>query len=57
MLSVLEPAGANKPQRWTLQIRDAGNDVPPADLFYPEKLVPCSRPLIAELPEKTNPRP
>ena len=57
MLSVLEPAGMNKPQRWTLQIRDAGNDVPPADLFYPAQLVPCSAPLVAELPGKTKPRP
>jgi hypothetical protein len=57
MLSVLEPAGNTKPQRWSLHIRDAGNDVPPADLFYPEQLEPCSAPLVAELPGKTKPRP
>ncbi len=57
MLSVLEPAGMNKPQRWSLQIRDAGNDVPPADLFYPNQLAPCSTPLVAGLPGKTKPRP
>jgi hypothetical protein len=57
MLSVLEPAGINKPQRWTLQIRDAGNDVPPADLFYPNQLAPCSTPLVAGLPGKIKPRP
>lgn len=57
MLSVLEPAGLNKPLRWALQIRDAGNDVPPADLFYPGQLTPCSTPLVAGLAKKTKPRP
>jgi hypothetical protein len=57
MLSVREPAGMNKPQRWILQIRDAGNDVPPADLFYPDQLTPCSAPLVAGLPGKRKPRP
>jgi hypothetical protein len=57
MLSVLEPPGMNKPQRWSLQIGDAGNDVPPADLFYPDQLAPCSTPLVAGLPGKTKPRP
>lgn len=57
MLSVVTPAIKKGPHHWTLRIRDAGNDVPPADLFYPEQLSPCVAPLVAAVPENTKPRP
>ena len=57
MLSVLTPAAMKKPRPWSLRIRDTGNDVPPADLFYPEQLSPCIAPLVATIPAKTKPRP
>lgn len=56
MLSIVMPA-ATKPHNWKLRLRDAGNDVPPADLFYPDRLVPCSSPMVATLPTKIKPRP
>lgn len=56
MLSIVTPK-MRSPQRWTLRVRDAGNDVPPADLFYPEQLAPCTAPMIAAVPAKTKPRP
>jgi len=56
MLSIVMPA-TSKPRNWKLRIRDAGNDVPPADLFYPDHLVPCAAPMVATLPTKTKPRP
>src|SRR6185437_7553745 len=56
MLSIVMPA-TTKPRNWKLQLRHAGNDVPPADLFYPDHLVPCSAPMVAALPAKTKPRP
>jgi hypothetical protein len=57
LLSVLTPAEMKKPQRWSLRIRDAGNDVPRAKLFYPQQLSPCAAPMVAALPAKTKPRP
>lgn len=57
MLSVVTPAAMNGPRSWSLRLRNAGNDVPPADLFYPEQLSPCMAPLIAAMPAKTKPRP
>jgi hypothetical protein len=57
MLSVVTPAVKKGPHHWTLRIRDAGNDVPPADLFYPEQLSPCVAPLVAAVPANTKPRP
>jgi hypothetical protein len=57
MLSIVTPAGMRKPRHWNLRIRDAGNDVPPADLIYPEQLSPCAVRLMAALPAKTKPRP
>lgn len=57
MLSVVASAERNKPRNWNLRIRDAGNDVPPADLFYPEQLAPCAAPVIAAIPTKRRPRP
>jgi len=56
MLSIVMPA-TTRPHNWKLRIRDAGNDVPPADLFYPDHLVPCSTSMVAALPAKTKPRP
>jgi len=57
MLSIVTPADMTSPQRWSLRIRDVGNDVPSADLFYPEQLAPCTAPVIAALPGETKPRP
>lgn len=57
MLSVLTPVAMKKSRPWSLRIRDAGNDVPPADLFYPEQLSPCIAPLVATIPAKAKPRP
>ena len=57
MLTVLTPAGMTSARNWNLHIRDAGNDVPPAALFYPEQIGPCSAPVMASLPEKAKPRP
>lgn len=57
MLSVVTPVTMKKRSSWSLRIRDAGNDVPPADLFYPEQLSPCVAPLVAAVPENTKPRP
>lgn len=57
MLSITTPAETNKPRNWSLRIKDAGNDVPPADLFYPEQLAPCAAPVIAALPMEAKPRP
>jgi hypothetical protein len=56
MLSIVMPA-KTRLHNWKLRIRDTGNDVPPADLFYPDHLVPCSAPMMASLPVKTRPRP
>lgn len=56
MLSIVMPA-TTKLRNWKLRLRDAGNDVPPADLFYPDHLVPCAPPMVAALPAKTKPRP
>lgn len=57
MLTVLTPAGMTSARNWSLRIRDAGNDVPPADLFYPEQIRPCAAPIMAALPGKAKPRP
>ncbi|HEX5433262.1 MAG TPA: hypothetical protein VFY05_03410 [Candidatus Angelobacter sp.] len=57
MLTVLTPARMSSARNWNLRIRDAGNDVPPADLFYPEQIAPCAAPIVASLPEKVKPRP
>lgn len=57
MLSIVTPADMTRPHRWRLRIRDIGNDVPPADLFYPEQLAPCAAQVVAALPVKTKPRP
>lgn len=57
MLTVLTPARMTSAHDWTLRIRDAGNDVPPADLFYPQQIAPCTVPLVASLPVKEKPRP
>lgn len=57
MLSIVTPMEMSKPRNWTLRIRDAGNDVPPADLFYPEQLAPCATPMIAAFPAEARPRP
>ncbi|HKT50424.1 MAG TPA: hypothetical protein VJV96_09000 [Candidatus Angelobacter sp.] len=57
MLSVVTPVAMKVPRSWSLRIRDAGNDVPPADLFYPEQLSPCVASLVAAIPAKTKPRP
>jgi hypothetical protein len=57
MLSIVTPAAMKGPRPWSLRIRDAGNDVPPADLFYPDQLSPCAAPMVAALPAKTKPRP
>lgn len=57
MLSVVTPVAMKGPRSWSLRIRDAGNDVPPADLFYPEQISPCIAPLVAGMPAKTKPRP
>lgn len=57
MLAVVTPAAMRKPRNWNLRIRDAGNEVPPADLFYPEQISPCIAPLVATIPAKTEPRP
>jgi hypothetical protein len=57
MLSINRQARQNNAQKWTLQLRDAGNDVPPAELFYPERLSPCTSTEVAALPHETQPRP
>lgn len=57
MLSVVAPVEMSKPRNWTLRIRDAGNDVPPAELFYPEQLAPCATPVIAAVSAEVQPRP
>jgi hypothetical protein len=57
MLTVLTPARIISARGWNLRIRDAGNDVPPADLFYPEQIGPCAPPIMASLPVKAKPRP
>jgi hypothetical protein len=58
MLSIVTPAEMSKPRAWKLRVRDIGNDVPPADLFYPEQLAPCAAPAIAALlSTQTKPRP
>jgi hypothetical protein len=57
MLSIVTPPKMTKPHQWSLRVRDAGNDLPPADLFYPEQLAPCATAVIAAFPEKTKPRP
>jgi hypothetical protein len=57
MLSIVTPADMTGPQPWTLRIHDAGNDVPPAELFYPEQLAPCTAPMVAAFPAETKPRP
>ena len=57
MLTVLTPASITSARNWNLRIRDAGNDVPPADLFYPEQIGPCAPPIMASLPAKAKPRP
>lgn len=57
MLTILTPARMTSARNWNLRIRDAGNDVPPADLFYPEQIGPCSAPVMASLPDKAKPRP
>jgi len=55
MLTVLTPAGMTSARNWDLRIRDAGNDVPPAVLFYPEQIGPCTRPIMASA--RARPRP
>ncbi len=57
MLSIIMPEGLAKARTWKLRVRDAGNDVPAADLFYPEELTPCTTAMMAALPGKTKPRP
>lgn len=57
MLSSVTPAEMTQPRRWSLPVRGIGNDVPPADLFYPEQLAPCVAPVIAAYPLQTKPRP
>jgi hypothetical protein len=54
MLSISVPAG--KPRQWRLRLRDAGNDVPPAEVFYPDQLPGCSISQLAAVPQ-TKPRP
>jgi hypothetical protein len=57
MLSITTPVAFKKALNWSLRLRDSGNDVPPADLFYPAQLTPCSMPQIAALSGKAKPRP
>jgi hypothetical protein len=57
MLSIIMPEGLAKARTWKLRVRDGGNDVPAADLFYPEELTPCTAAMMAALPGKTKPRP
>lgn len=57
MLSLNMPASFKRHGNLHLMIRDAGNDVPPADLFYPEKLAPCTVTQVAAVRSKTKPRP
>ena len=57
MLSLNVPANVHRGDNWSLQMRAAGNDVPPADLFYPEQLAPCTLTQVADAGSKTKPRP
>ena len=57
LLSLSMPASFRNPGSWRLMIRDAGNDVPPADLFYPDQLAPCTLTQVAAVARKTKPRP
>jgi hypothetical protein len=57
MLSISTSATRAKPESWTLRVRDAGNDVPPADLFFPttDRAMYAAADCLCLQPNKTAP--